>query len=99
MSANAVFSDIFQVNTFGELTFDLKSLFLIQHTNHSYVHSVTNKFTDVVVLYITINIYIRMVLKVTEAMHQTSTNFSVFIAKIILGVLLYYDTLFLCQHS
>ena len=29
MSANAVFSDIFQVNTFGELTFDLKSLFLI----------------------------------------------------------------------
>ena len=37
MSANAVFSDIFQVNTFGELTFDLdlKSLFPIQHTNHS----------------------------------------------------------------
>ena len=34
---NAVFSDIFQVNTFGELTFDLdlKSLFPIQHTNHS----------------------------------------------------------------
>ena len=35
MSANAVFSDIFQINKFGELTFDLKSLFLIQHTNHS----------------------------------------------------------------
>ena len=35
LSANAVFSDILQVKTFGELTFDLKSLFLIQRTNHS----------------------------------------------------------------
>ena len=56
MSANAVFSDIFQVNTFGELTFDLKSLFFIQHTNHSICSQCNqqiSKSTDVVVLYIT----------------------------------------------
>ena len=58
MSANAVFSDIFQVNTFGELTFDLdlKSLFLIQHTNRSICSQCNKqitKSTDVVVLYIT----------------------------------------------
>ena len=56
MSANAVFTDIFQVNTFGELTFDLdlKSLFPIQHTNHSICQSQCNqqiiKSTDMVVL-------------------------------------------------
>ena len=62
MSANAVFSDIFQVNTFGELTFDLKSLFFVfvffdsTYTNHSICSQCNQqitKSTDVVVLYIT----------------------------------------------
>ena len=56
MSDNAVFSDIFQINTFGELTFGLKSLFLIQHTNHSICSECNQeitKSTDVFVLYIT----------------------------------------------
>ena len=54
MSDNAVFSDIFQVSSFGELTFDLQSLFLIEHTNHS-ICSVCNqqitKSTDVFLVY------------------------------------------------
>ena len=58
MSDNAVFSDIFQINTFGELTFGLKPLFLIQHTNHSICSDLEcnqeiTKSTDVFVLYIT----------------------------------------------
>ena len=55
MSANAVFGDIFQVNTFGELTIDFKS-FVIQHTNHficSQCKQQITKSTDVVVMFIT----------------------------------------------
>ena len=83
LSANAVFSDILQVNTFGELTFDLKSLFFIQRTNHSSLQMWLSCILP-------INIYIRMVLKVLfqKLSCQTSINFSVFIAKIILEVLL-----------
>ena len=76
MSANAVFSDIFQVNTFGELTFDLKSLFFIQRTNHSSLQMWLSCILP-------INIYIRMVLKVLfqKLCCQTSINFSVFICQ------------------
>lgn len=44
------------IHYFGELTFDLKSLFLIQQTNHficSQCNQQITKSTDVVVLYIT----------------------------------------------
>ena len=104
MSANAVFSDIFQVNTFGELTFDFKSLFFIQIPIIPFVHSVTSKSPSLQMwlsCILPINIYIRMVLKILfqKLCCQISINFSVFIAKIILEVLLYYDILFLCQHS
>lgn len=100
MSANAVFSDIFQVNTVGELTFGLFNIPIIP-----FVQSVTNKLPSLqmcssCILPITIYKYIRMVLKVLyqKLCCQTSTDFSVFIAKIILEVLLCYDTLFPCQH-
>ena len=41
MSVNAVFSGIFQVNTFGKLTSDLKSLFLILDLTYESFHLFT----------------------------------------------------------
>ena len=56
MSDHAVFSDIFTLNTVGEMTQELKPLFLIQQTDQSICTSCNNsivKETTVFVLYIT----------------------------------------------
>ena len=56
MSANAVFSDIFRLNTVGAMTQELKSLFLIQQSNQSVCSFCSNalvKETNVFVLYLT----------------------------------------------
>ena len=56
MSANAVFSDIFTLNTVGIMTQELKSLFVIQQNNQSICSSCNNgivKNTSIFVLYIT----------------------------------------------
>lgn len=55
MSADAVFSDIFTLNTVGMMTEELKSLFLIQQSNQSICSSCNNaiiKNTSIFVLYI-----------------------------------------------
>nr|XP_058940949.1 uncharacterized protein LOC131769209 [Pocillopora verrucosa] len=56
MTANAVFSDIFTMQAFGDLTSDLKSLFLIQQCNQTCCTLCNNqilKTTSTIVLYIT----------------------------------------------
>ena len=56
MTANAVFSDIFTMQTFGDLTNDLKPLFLIQQCNQTCCTLCNNqivKTTSTIVLYIT----------------------------------------------
>ena len=56
MTANAVFSDIFTMQTFGDLTNDLKSLFLIEQCNQTCCTLCNNqivKTTGTIVLYIT----------------------------------------------
>ena len=56
MSDNAVFSDIFTLNTVGVMTQELKPLFLIQQTDQSICTSCNNtivKETTIFVLYIT----------------------------------------------
>ena len=56
MTANAVFSDIFTLNTVGELSEDLKSLFVVQQCNQSCCASCGNQIiykTGIFVLYIT----------------------------------------------
>ena len=56
MSLDAVFSDIFTLNTVGVMTEELKSLFLIQQSNQSICSSCNNvliKNTGIFVLYIT----------------------------------------------
>ena len=55
MSADAVFSDIFRLDTVGMMTEELKSLFLIQQSNQSVCSSCNNaiiKNTAIFVLYI-----------------------------------------------
>lgn len=55
MTANAVFSDIFTMQAFGDLTSDLKSLFLIQQCNQTCCTLCNNqilKTTSTIVLYI-----------------------------------------------
>ena len=44
LSADAVLSDIFTVNTVGMMTQELKSLFLLQKSNQSVFHLVTMQF-------------------------------------------------------
>ncbi|CAH3186820.1 unnamed protein product, partial [Porites lobata] len=56
MTANAVFSDIFTLNTVGELSEDLKSLFVVQQCNQSRCASCGNQIiykTGIFLLYIT----------------------------------------------
>ena len=56
MTADAVFSDIFTTRAFGDLTNDLKSLFLIQQCNQTCCTVCNNqivKTTSTIVLYIT----------------------------------------------
>jgi len=56
MTADAVFSDIFNMQTFGDLTNDLKSLVLIQQCNQTCCTLCNNqivKTTSTIVLYIT----------------------------------------------
>ena len=57
MTADAVFSDIFTMQTFGDLTNDLKSLFLIEQCNQTCCTLCDNqivKTTSTIVLYITL---------------------------------------------
>ena len=69
-SANAVFSDIFRLNTMGPMNMELKSLFLVQQTNQSFcctcTHLITN-FSSVFVLYITSRDLIALVCTVIYA--------------------------------
>lgn len=56
MSADAVFSDIFTLNTVGAMTQELKSLFLIQHENRTICSLCNNTIinsTTIFVVYIT----------------------------------------------
>ena len=53
MFANAVFSDIFTLNTVGEMTEELKCLFLIQQANQSICPLCNNAIVSIFVLYIT----------------------------------------------
>ena len=97
MSDNALFSDIFQINTFGELKFGLKSLFLIQHTNHS-ICSECNQEIFCLVYYLSPykpEWFWKVLYQ--KLCCQTSIYFFVFTPKIILEVLLHFDTLCACQ--
>ena len=53
LSADAVFSDIFTLNTVGVMTQELKSLFLVQKSNQSvcssYNNAISNKTSSFVV--------------------------------------------------
>ena len=56
MSADAVFSDIFRINTVGDMTDELKSLFLIDQRNLStcsLCNNLIERHTNIFVLYIT----------------------------------------------
>lgn len=56
MSADAVFSDIFRINTVGDMTDELKSLFLIDQRNLStcsLCNNLIERHTNIFVLYTT----------------------------------------------
>ena len=50
LSADAVFSDIFTLNTVGVMTQELKSLFLVQRSNQSVCLSYNNAISFVVLI-------------------------------------------------